>query len=99
MNDVTVQLCTNEAAAVHLNSVHGVRLRDGLKQLGRELLPLAALNSLTALCAEMEDRQYGGGILKMEPREAAALKVLSPQAVATCDEELRNVRSGVLELL
>ncbi len=99
MNDVTVQLCTNEAGAVHLNSVHGVRLTDGLRQLGRELLPLAALNSLTALSAEMEGRQYGGGLLKMEPREAAALKVPSPQTMQTCAEELRHIRPDVLELL
>ena len=95
MNDVTVQLCTNELDAVHLNSVHGVRLNGGLKQLGRELLPLAALNSLTALSAEMEGRQYGGGILKVEPREAAALKVPSPQTVQACADELRRVRDKV----
>ena len=42
-----------------------------------ELLPLAALNSITLLGAETVGRAYGGGMLKLEPREADVLPVPS----------------------
>ncbi len=37
--DTPPRLTTNEAAAHHLNSVHGVYLHEDLRDLGRELLP------------------------------------------------------------
>jgi adenine-specific DNA-methyltransferase len=70
MNADTVRLVTNEAGAHHLNSVHGVYLRDEVRDLARDALPIASLNSITLLGAEYAGRSYGGGILKMEPREA-----------------------------
>jgi hypothetical protein len=42
-----------------------------------DLLPLAAINSVTLLGAELVGRAYGGGILKLEPREADRLPVPS----------------------
>lgn len=99
MNDAAPQLCDNRCGAFHLNSVHGVYLRDEVRACGKELLPIACLNSLTALSAELEGRQYGGGLLKMEPREAASLKVPSAQLVASMADELRACRSEVLEAL
>ncbi len=38
-----------------------------------ELLPLAFLNSATLFSAEMVGRSYGGGVLKLEPKEAASV--------------------------
>ena len=70
MNADTARLTTNSAGARHLNSVHGVYLRDELRDIGRELLPIASLNTMTLLSAEIVGRSYGGGILKIEPREA-----------------------------
>ncbi len=99
MNDVTPQLCTNAEGRCHLNSVHGVALKEEVRQLGCELLPLAALNSVTALSAEMEGRQYGGGLLKMEPREAASLKVPAPEVVQAYASELRQVKEEARMLL
>jgi len=43
MNADTARITTNEANAHHLNSVHGIYLRDEFRELGRELLPLASL--------------------------------------------------------
>ena len=99
MNDVTPQLCTNAEGRCHLNSVHGVALKEEVRELGRELLPLAALNSVTALSAEMEGRQYGGGLLKMEPREAAALKVPVPEVVRAYASDLRAAKGDARALL
>jgi adenine-specific DNA-methyltransferase len=68
------RLITNRSGATILNSMHGVRLNHGWKT-AKDSLPLLALNSVTMLGAEVLGRSYGGGILKMEPREAASLPV------------------------
>jgi adenine-specific DNA-methyltransferase len=41
MNADTPRLATNRTNAHHLNSVHGIYLRDGLRRDGMDLLPLA----------------------------------------------------------
>lgn len=70
MNADTPRLTTNKAGVRHLNSVHGVYLHEGVRDLARDVLPVASLNSVTLLGAELAGRSYGGGILKIEPREA-----------------------------
>jgi len=69
---------TNAAKTTFVNSMLGIRLRDGVPAETRRALPLLALNSLTMLGAEIMGRAYGGGILKMEPSEAAGLPVPGP---------------------
>ncbi|MCC5953447.1 MAG: N-6 DNA methylase [Acidimicrobiia bacterium] len=91
MNHDTPRLVRNAARVVHLNSIHGVRLHRGHRTIGRELLPIAALNSMTMLGAEMEGRAYGGGILKLEPKEAELLPLPSPALLSQIDVSLRAV--------
>ncbi len=95
MNADTPRLTTNTVGVRHLNSVHGVYLRPELRALGRELLPLASLNSLTLLGAELVGRAYGGGMLKLEPREADQLPVPTPELVAAASTDLRARRPAV----
>lgn len=95
MNADTPRLTSNRARAHHLNSVHGVYLRDELRADGMDLLPLAALNSVTLLGAETAGRAYGGGLLKIEPREADHLPVPGPELVRAHAAGLRRVRPGV----
>jgi adenine-specific DNA-methyltransferase len=99
MNAHTPQLATNRAGVAHLNSVHGVALAAEHARLGRDLLPLAALNTVTMLGAETAGRAYGGGVLKLEPREAARLPVPSPALVEPLQPALTQVRRPVLRAL
>lgn len=99
MNADTVQMVSNEAKAYHLNSVHGVYLAPENRELGRELLPLASLNSLTMLSAEITGRAYGGGVLKMEPGEAAKWLTPSPTTLAAAKPALESIRGTVADLL
>lgn len=70
MNADTPRLVANRARVRHLNSVHGLYVPPALRAEAQNLLPLAAVNSVTMLSAELAGRSYGGGILKLEPREA-----------------------------
>ena len=99
MNADTPRLTANEAGARHLNSVHGVYLNDAHRELGRELLPLASLNSVTLLHAEMVGRAYGGGILKIEPKEADVWAMPSPALISTRADALCAVKQQVADLL
>ncbi len=99
MNADTPRLTTNSAGVHHLNSVHGVYLKGDFRELGRELLPLASLNSVTLLNAEMVGRSYGGGILKLEPREADSWAMPSPQHVQSCAARLRGIKAQAATLL
>ncbi len=99
MNADTPRLTTNAARVRHLNSVHGVYLKPQTRQLGRDLLPLASLNSVTLLNAEMVGRSYGGGILKIEPREADAWAMPSPTLVSRREDALKPLKPRVARLL
>lgn len=99
MNADSPRLTTNSAGVHHLNSVHGVYLTESLRGLGREFLPLAGLNSATRLSAELVGRSYGGGILKLEPREADVWAVPAPELIAGCADRLREIRPTVIRLL
>lgn len=92
MNYDTPRLVSNEAGAAHLNSVHGVTLAPDQRKLGRDLLPIGVLNTLTLLGAELVGRSYGGGLLKLEPREADLLPVPSQAVLADAGPVLRVLR-------
>ena len=64
----------NHARCVCTNSVHAVRLRNGGSI---ESLQRAWTSPLTRLSCELEGHPLGGGLLKLEPREAANLVLLT----------------------
>lgn len=92
MNADTPRITTNDAKVRHLNSVHGIYLHHDTRVLGRDLLPLASLTSMTLVGAETVGRAYGGGMLKIEPREADRLPVPSPEVVEAARDQLMAVR-------
>ncbi|MEJ7706173.1 MAG: N-6 DNA methylase [Nocardioidaceae bacterium] len=99
MNADTPRITTNTARTHHLNSVHGIFLRPGLRKTGGQLLPLATLNSITLLGAEIAGRAYGGGMLKLEPREADVLPVPSVELITEHRTELQALRRPVCDHL
>ena len=98
MSHVSPRLIANEANVTMVNSLHGVTLSADAPVELRASLPILACNSVTRLGAEVRGRTYGGGILKMEPTEAAELPLplLGPALAAWEILEPRRARIDAL---
>ncbi|NKL38766.1 N-6 DNA methylase [Rhizobium leguminosarum bv. viciae] len=70
MSGADVRLARNDAGAVCTNSVHAVHLRDAQK--ARKALSTWG-SDYTKLSCELEGHPLGGGMLKLEPREAGRI--------------------------
>jgi adenine-specific DNA methylase len=66
-------LVVNKAKAASTDTIHRVRVNDGINI---DLLAATFFNSLTLAWAEVCGRSYGGGVLELEPREAEELPIL-----------------------
>ena len=67
------RLIVNLQGSWSTNLLHGVTLRENAPDV--RALSAAMLSSATLLSAEVEGRPYGGGVLKLETREAERLLV------------------------
>ncbi len=99
MNHDRPRLIRNGAGVHLLNSLYGVKLSDDRRETGEELLPIASLNSLTLLGAEIVGRAYGGGMLKHEPTEVGVLPVPSLEVLREVGERLALVQNQVAGLM
>lgn len=98
MNGYAPNIVSNEARVVHLNSCHGLYFFEQYQELGT-LLPIASFNVSTLLSAELAGRSYGGGVLKLEPREAARWLVPSPSFISGHLSQLDKISNDVDRLL
>jgi adenine-specific DNA-methyltransferase len=99
MNHDRVRFIRNGAGVHLLNSLYGIKLVAARRDLGQDILPLAALNSLTLLGSEIVGRAYGGGMLKHEPTEADAIPVPSFATVSAVSARLSLLHNQVTALM
>ncbi len=78
MSGRVVNLVRNVVGVTCTNSVHSVRLKD--PALAKSLLPLWNTPFVRLSC-ELEGHSLGGGMLKLEPREAGRILFPGPDAV------------------
>ena len=101
MNHHAPRLLVNRPRAWSTNLLHGVKLRRGAPDV--RAISVAMLSATVMLSAEIEGRAYGGGVLKLETKEAERL--LLPTWDASIEEKLvgafrdvdRLVREGQME--
>jgi adenine-specific DNA-methyltransferase len=101
MNHHGPRLIVNRLRAWSTNLLHGVTLQPGAPDV--RALSAVMLSATTMLSAEIEGRAYGGGVLKLETREAERLLV--PTMNAATETQLANafrrldrlVRAGEVE--
>jgi adenine-specific DNA-methyltransferase len=83
-------LVANRAACTCTNSVHAVRLTDGVSL--RELQAVWA-HPFTSLSCEIEGHPLGGGMLKIEPREAQRIAIADHSRWQP--DEIRIIKEGL----
>ncbi len=94
MSGLTPNLVANHAGCVCTNSIHAVNLINGVsidKLLRRWSHPLVALS------CELEGHPLGGGMLKLEPREAARL-VLPATGIRLSKRDQERIEEGISKL-
>jgi adenine-specific DNA-methyltransferase len=91
MSGIEPSLVRNEAGCSCTNSVHSVRLRKGAGEF------LSAWKSPFAkLSCELEGHPLGGGMLKLEPREASRIALPSAGILERVDDEIVADAIGTL---
>ena len=94
MSGLEANLVRNEAGCTCTNSVHSVRLREGANV---ENLLETWDSAFVKLSTELEGHPLGGGMLKLEPREASQVALPSKSTLralnsATVEEALLMLR-------
>lgn len=90
MSGVSAGLVQNAGGATCTNSVHGVRVKD---RAGMAAFLGAWDSPFMALSREVEGHPLGGGMLKLEPREAGQLLLAPADALPT--KSARELREAV----
>ncbi len=86
------QILLNEKRATSTNTIHHVFLKGDIDPTA---LTTAFYNSLTLASSELSGRFYGGGVLKIEPKEAE--KIMIPKITDT--DQLLKIAPKVNKLL
>lgn len=99
MNNDRLRFVRNEADVDILNSVYGFRLSELIQPQAQRHLPIALLNSVTMLSAELSGRVHGGGMLKHEPRQLGKLVTPSVACVLNASVKLEGLAPQIGRLL
>ena len=85
MSGVAPTFVRNTAGATCTNALHAVHLRKGIDPVR---LQRAWGSTFVGLSCELEGHALGGGMLKLDPREAARVVLPSAKALAESDESI-----------
>lgn len=85
MSGVSANLVRNDGGATCTNSVHGVRVRNSAVM--KRVLD-GWVSSFAALSREIEGHPLGGGMLKLEPREATRILIPAQDLWPQIDTDL-----------
>ncbi len=77
------RIMLNTAKSYCTNTIHGVYFKKEVIKSRRQALCLALHSTYSQLSAEFEGRQYGSGVLKLEPSEARRLCVAASASALT----------------
>jgi adenine-specific DNA-methyltransferase len=75
MNSHSPRLILNGARTQSLNNIHRLYFRPQVTKAQKRLAALAMLSTVGQLASEVLGRTYGGGVLKLEPSDAARLPI------------------------
>lgn len=94
MSGRNVNLVRNAAGVSCTNSLHSIRVRDQV--LARTLLPEWS-SPFVRLSCELEGHALGGGMLKLEPREAGRIAFPSTAAIKKANDDELEEAIGSLQ--
>ncbi|CAI9417445.1 Modification methylase Eco57IB [Pleomorphomonas sp. T1.2MG-36] len=94
MSGRAANLVRNLAGVTCTNSVHSVRLHD--RALAKRLLPLWS-SPFVKLSCELEGHALGGGMLKLEPREAKRILFPSSEIANSLSSEILEEATRTLQ--
>lgn len=75
MGKIGPRMVLNSASKYCTNTIHGVFFKEIITKPWQRAICLALHSTYCQLSAEFEGRQYGSGVLKLEPSEAKRLRV------------------------
>lgn len=94
MSGRTVNLIKNSAGVSCTNSLHAIKVHD--RSLAAKLIPKWS-SPFVRLSCELEGHALGGGMLKLEPREAGRIVFPSPDVVADANSDVLEEAIGSLQ--
>jgi adenine-specific DNA-methyltransferase len=93
MSGLTPRLVLNRSGATSTNAIHRVLWK---RDLCPKQIVVSFLSSITQLSCEIEGRFYGGGVLKLEPSDAARVLVPLLPAPVT-DKQYKELHKLCIE--
>lgn len=78
MSHIGPRIVLNNAAVPCTNSIYELSFTNKLSTSGKEIIAIALLTTFSQLSAEFCGRQYGAGLLKHEPSDAANIMLVLP---------------------
>lgn len=77
------RLALNQVGTTSTNTVHRVYFHPDITDLEKQATAISLQSTFGQLCAEIEGRAYGSGVLKHEPTGAKRIRLMLPQQITT----------------